>query len=131
MTTLEPTSEPLPDYSTNLVTGEAGPPLPPRVLPVDLTHLVDQPRTLREILFMHRATAAATALEITELMAEVQRWRTGVSLDWAERLLADARQQRDNARGQDTLFSQGAGTYEAQWERQNPGMAAALRASES
>lgn len=29
-------------------------------------------RTLREILFNHRALAAATALEITELMAELQ-----------------------------------------------------------
>lgn len=37
------------------------------------TALIDPPlRTLREILFNHRALAAATALEITELMAELQ-----------------------------------------------------------
>lgn len=41
------------------------------VLPVELVHTADQPRTLREILFTHRALAAASALEITELMAEV------------------------------------------------------------
>lgn len=33
---------------------------------------VAEPRTLREILFNHRALAAATAREITELMAELQ-----------------------------------------------------------
>lgn len=42
------------------------------VLPVELTHVADQPRTLREILFSHRALAAATALEITELMAALE-----------------------------------------------------------
>lgn len=41
------------------------------VLPVELVHTDNQPRTLREILFTHRALAAATALEITGLMVEL------------------------------------------------------------
>ena len=44
----------------------------PAVLLVDLVHPTDQPRTLRQILFSHRALAGADALEITELMAELQ-----------------------------------------------------------
>lgn len=41
------------------------------ILPVDLVHQKDQPRTMREILFTHRALAQARPEEITELMAEL------------------------------------------------------------
>lgn len=105
------------------------------VLPVSLTHTADQPRTLRQILFTHRALAAAKALEITELMAELEPLfrrpdPSGVTAD----VLADARRQRDNARGQDQLFGKafriedGAGHYEAAWINANPGLVALLQA---
>ncbi len=101
------------------------------VLPVSLTHTADQPRTLREILFTHRALAGATAVEITELMAEVTAYiRMG-----QQAVADDARRQRDDARGQDRLFRSSdevalnlTGHREAQWTAANPGLVALLQA---
>lgn len=128
------------------------------VLPVSLTHTADQPRTLRQILFTHRALAAATALEITELMAELQPFLDGPDAGMVtdpkeqawhallDRLVdasfdldaaaADARRQRDDARGRDQLFrsshgmepARDRGTHEGLWVKNNPGLVALLQA---
>lgn len=95
----------------------------------------DAPRTLRDILFTHRALAAAKALEITELLRDIVAWSNRESGAVAAEILPvimDARQQRDNARGLDRLFSGCFSTdpagYEAQWVKANPGLVALLQA---
>lgn len=97
------------------------------VLPVELTRAEDQPRTLRQILFTHRALAGATVLEITELMAEVTTYvRTG-----QHSVANDARAQLEQCRLQDRVFgsdrtSEG-GQRAARWAQDNPGLSALLQ----
>lgn len=88
------------------------------------------PRSLRDILFSHRATSCASALEVTELMAAVVQW-WGATDPIIESVLTDARNQRNNARAQDVLFEakdRGTGQREKQWTDANPGLAALLAA---
>ncbi len=104
------------------------------ILPADLQHQKDQPRTLRQILFTHRALAQADPEQITDLMSEVQRWRGWISYETSTAVIADARQQLECAKGHDRLFGSApvpgqAGQHEAQWRQANPGLVALIEAA--
>jgi hypothetical protein len=125
------TPEPLASELKASMTGRT-PPGPELQFPELQQESTDAPRTLRDILFTHRALVAATALETTDLMAALEPFfrqpaPTGITTD----VVKDARQQRDNARGQDRLFNPdpgriGVNGYEAQWIKANPGLSALL-----
>jgi hypothetical protein len=74
------------------------------------------PAELHNIIENHRAVCTATADQISDLESQIN--------GYIQPMLADARQQLENARGQDALF--GRSGFEAGWHERNPALSAAV-----